>query len=667
MRKKVLKGLLSLALASSLTLTGPADPTYAASFKDINSHWSKQAVEKSYALDLMKGYPGDVFKPEDPVSRLEAIAIIIRGMGLEKDALSLDYKNSGVNLPKGMTWGQGHLVLATQKGLLHKDYVNQLMYNNPITRQEVASLVAVALKDKLKVKGDPQKLTFKDTSQISVTFLPYVADVSQNDIMQGIENNEFGPNQIMKRGQMSALMVKTTLNGWFDYGKDKIVTGTLTGIDSNSGIATVVKSDGTQIPRLVDSKTVYYRGTTESSQSEFKAGDQVVALVGSDAKIKYIESGGSAGNTPAPATETELTGKILDRSLTGTSALKLRDTGYRVQSYTISPEATVTDGTAYKEVSSLTDGQYVAVKIRNSIITSIRLLQSVSSEGEVTAIYSGYFTLKTGSTSKSLNAKADELKIIEGNNQYSFSNLRVGDRIRVTSVNGEAFEIIRSNSTLSGEVRGVDNTYGFITIRESNGNRKEYEVELRALITKGNDRIGLGEIKQGDKVNVKVESNGKISEIIVTGDESRSISGTVTDLRTGSSPRIYISSTRYDVSINARVTRDNYSIDLDDIMIGAKARVTLDNDNMVTSIDVTDDEDITVEGTIDSVNESTDRITIEQSNGLEFTLRVNSNFTIRDQTSSSENLRYLDDLRRGWDVRLYLTDGKVTEIRVLSK
>lgn len=219
MRRRLCPMAIALILALSCLCIHPAIPAAVAapSFKDTGGHWSEQVVEKAFAMDLIKGYPGNIFKPEDPISRIEAIAIIIRAMGLEKKALALDYKKSGINLPPGMFWGQGHLVLAVQKGLgIYRGNVQNLHYASPITRKEVAVVVSLALKDKLKVDGDASKLSYSDSNKIDLLYKPYVASVTQNNIMKGIENNQFGPELPMKRGQMAALVVKIAQDGWFD-------------------------------------------------------------------------------------------------------------------------------------------------------------------------------------------------------------------------------------------------------------------------------------------------------------------------------------------------------------------------------------------------------------------------------------------------------------------
>ncbi|MFZ5632801.1 MAG: S-layer homology domain-containing protein [Bacillota bacterium] len=672
MSKKILIAVMALTLAAWLTTIPRFIPAAAAaqSFKDTGSHWSKQVVEKSCALGLMKGYPGNVFRPEDPVSRLEAIAIIIRVMGLEEEAKKIDYKNSGINLPQGMYWGQGHLVLAVQKKLLREDLAPTLKYSYPITRQEVAALVAAALWDKLKDRrGDVQKLSFRDTAEIGPEYPQYVADVTQNNIMQGLGDNRFGPGEFMKRGELAALMAKTVESGWFEYGAGAVIAGTLTTVDSSSGIITITKTNGEQIPRLTDSTTVLFKDSKEAVLADFKTGEAVLAIAGADARIKYMESAGSttppAGNAGGSA-DFELTGKIVERTLTGTPSLKIRDSGYREQSYPLADTVIITSGTDFKDRSYLAEGTYVTVRIINNAIQSVSILSSEETQGEVTDIGSGYFTLKPDpGSSRVFRVNAGELKIARGGDRLPFSDLKAGDRVQVVSVLGEAREIILGSSTMEAEVRTIDYFYRMTTLLHDDGKRKEYEVEVNAPIIKNGDRVRLDALEQGDRVRFKVGSSGKITEIETVGEET--VEGEVTDLRTGSEPRIYVDSTRYYIDDDADITRDGDRIDLEDVMIGAGVTLQLDEDDKVTGIEVTNDEDIVVEGTVTGVSESNSRITIEQSNGLEFTLRVNSDCDFRDSTSSSANISDLGDIEEGWEVKLYLENGRVETVRVMDR
>ncbi|MFZ5652602.1 MAG: S-layer homology domain-containing protein [Bacillota bacterium] len=670
MFRRVTNGAVSLVIAACLLLSPQAVPAAgAASFKDTEGHWSRQVVEKSYALDLMKGYPGEVFKPEDPVTRLEAIAIIIRAMGLEEEARTVDYKNSGITLPAGMFWGQGHLVVAARKGLLHRDYVGQLLFGHPIPRQEVATLVAVALRDKLKTKGDPQKLAYTDTAEISPTYLPYVADVTQNNIMQGIENKQFGPNQIMKRGQMAALMVKTVQEGWFSYGSERIISGSVSALDSTAGVISITRADGSQIPRLIDTGAVFFRDSKPSSLADFKTGDQVTAMLGSNSKVRHLESSvNTAGSTDIPA-ETEITGKIVDRSVTGDSALKLRNTDFKETVYPLAQVVTITDGTGARGLSNLTDGTYVRVRVNNNSIHYIKILQSEEVTGEVNSILSGYFTVKTDfGNSRIFSVRPDDQKIVRGDSRLEFTDLKNGDRVKVTAVSGEAREItLITFNPDKAEIRAVDPFYRLIALTDDNSIRKEFEVELRASIRKGTRQISLNDLKPGDSVSIKVGGGGKVYDIYMEDSSLPTVYGTVTDVWVGSYPRIYVDSIKHVIEPGVPVTRNGASVSLRDIMLGTRVKIRVNDYNNVVSVEIVDDKNITVEGIVAGTNLTGKRITIEQSHRLEFTLPVNSNYKIYDQTVSYTNSTRLEDIRRGWGVKLRLNNGGIEEIRIVSR
>ncbi len=673
MTKKAVRTALALTLATWLLIFPGGVPAAAAegSFKDTARHWSGQAVEKSYALGLMKGYPGDVFKPEDPVSRLEAIATIIRAMGLEDEAKNLDWRNSGIKLPAGMTWGQGHLVVAAQKGLIHRDYTQQLLYNNPIARYEVAILMSLALRDKLRVVGDVQKLSFTDTQEILPDYRQYVADVTQNNIMQGLENNRFGPNEVLKRGQMAALLVKAVQDGWFQYGAANIVTGPLAAIDSSAG---VLKISGDTL-RPVDPGAVFYRDSKQVSMDDFRVGDAVTAITWTGGKVKYLEAAAGTGIPATPPADTqylEVTGKIVDRALTGNLALKIRDSGQRDHLYPLDTVVSITEGTSSRDLSYLVDGQYVTVRVKNNVIQFIKMLPSENIEGEVTSILPGYFTIKThAGTNRIFMVKSADLRITKGSLQLPFTDLKTGHQVRVFSVSGEAREInLLESITTKTQIRTVDPFYRIISVLDDTGARREYEVEVRALIKQGDEYLRIEDLKRGDEVTLKVGTNGKITEILLEDPNLPTVSGKVTDIWYGNYPRIYIDHIKYEIAGYAIATRDGRDISLKDIIVGSIVKVKLqfkENRDIVTGIEVLDDRNITVEGTVTGVDADLDKITVEQQSRLEFTFPVERDCIFVDQTLSTSNVRYLEDVQKGWNTKLYLRGGKVTEIRVTSR
>jgi len=660
-----------IAALFTLILCNNAKPATADDyFSDTGGRWSKLVIEKCNALGLMSGYPDKTFKPDNPVSRLEAIVITLNAMGKKQEALSVNYKESTVKLPAGMTWGQGYIVLAVQEGLLREDIAPLLEYENPITRQEMASVFVVALWDKIKEnRGDTSKLTFTDVDDIGPDYLPYVADICQNDIMHGLENNEFGPKQNLKREQMAALLVKTIEDGWFETGGANFITGVITELDKSNMIISITKADGTEITGVLDENAQVYKDNEDSTLNELEEGDAATAITGQDDLIKYIESTSDSPSVDIVA-ETNITGKIVNRSLTGTTALKIRDCSYQEHIYTLATALSITEGTESRELSSLTDGTYVTLKIKNNAIYSIQILQSDREEGEVTAVGTDSFTIYTNSGEEiEYEVKAESLKITRGAETAPYSELKSGDWVIVISVFGEAQEIITSDLTINNaQIRTVDPEYLMVALLNLDNNvRKEYAIESDAVIRKGTELLTLESLKKGDLAKVTINADGKISAIVFPVPGEQTISGTVTGLKTGSSPSLIMEGETYIVSPLAYITRNNKDVDLSSIMIGSEVKLTLENDNTVTGIEVTVDRNIWITGETLLVSSTAGKILIEQDSGLQFTIPLSESCTFSDEVSASD-ITSLSDIKSGWILNMYLnSEGYAEQIKVTKK
>jgi hypothetical protein len=61
------------------------------SFSDVADHWAQAEIEQAAALGWVQGYPDGTFRPDEPVSRAEAMTMINRNLGrvlADTDALA---------------------------------------------------------------------------------------------------------------------------------------------------------------------------------------------------------------------------------------------------------------------------------------------------------------------------------------------------------------------------------------------------------------------------------------------------------------------------------------------------------------------------------------------------------------------------------------------------
>lgn len=288
MFKKLIPVCLSVSLTFSaicLPIKAEASIVSETSFSDTSHHWAIKVAEEANAMGLLTGYPNGTFLPEKMMTRLEAISVIIRSMGLEEEALALKPSESELTLPNGMSWGQGFLIMAAEKGLLNKNYLSVLKYNEAISRAEVATLIAIAL----DLTGDSSTLSFSDTSSITEMYQPYIAGVVQTGIMQGLGNNQFGPSQGMKRGQMAALVTKLANEEFFNNNVAKARKSIITSVEPESGLISFINIDGTTTTAVLNENLAIFNGDSLGSINDVKVGASVITAPINSSIIKYLE------------------------------------------------------------------------------------------------------------------------------------------------------------------------------------------------------------------------------------------------------------------------------------------------------------------------------------------------------------------------------------------
>jgi hypothetical protein len=115
-----------------------------AEFKDVKAHnWANGAISKAVDEKLMAGYPNKTFKPNSPVTRVEALSTIAKGMNCEMDECKandiLGQYSDGSSVPG---WARIPVAKSLENGAL-KDMPNPNMIapNKDASRAEVASMM----------------------------------------------------------------------------------------------------------------------------------------------------------------------------------------------------------------------------------------------------------------------------------------------------------------------------------------------------------------------------------------------------------------------------------------------------------------------------------------------------------------------------------------------
>ena len=165
----------------------------AVGFVDVPANfWARGAIEEAYQMQWMAGYPGNVFRPQQQIPRVQVAVALNNGLGYEptcnfEDVLSY-YSDAG-NIPN---YALKSVAAATEKQLVVSyPSPKSLKPNQSATRAEVAAFIYQAL---------------VSTNQAKAINSPYIAraDVSNQNVAVKIPSG-------------TSILV--------EYGKDKILLG----------------------------------------------------------------------------------------------------------------------------------------------------------------------------------------------------------------------------------------------------------------------------------------------------------------------------------------------------------------------------------------------------------------------------------------------------------
>ncbi len=293
-------------------------------FNDINNHWAKEPIIKAGAFNMVKGY-GKSYKPNNAVSNEEALAFILRAIGLEEEAQAEGEMLKAQANSQSLLgiWSLGYLSLAKKNGLItnaqFSDATNlnqEALPENAFkraanaTREQVATWIIKAINSISQeplVSNEQQSIyNYSDWKNISSENVNNVEIALDNGIMKGDNKGRFNPKSKLTRAEMAQILVNldTIYNKIFGYTKK---FGTIGGIkDSQTnktgqsslereiyirnedGKIDILKyyKEAPNSPQALNKDAVVYNGSSVSGLSGLKEGSKVEYIV----KNKNIET-----------------------------------------------------------------------------------------------------------------------------------------------------------------------------------------------------------------------------------------------------------------------------------------------------------------------------------------------------------------------------------------
>jgi uncharacterized lipoprotein YddW (UPF0748 family) len=111
-------------------------------FGDVPTNfWAAKAIRWAYQTGFLNGFPGQQFRPNDPISRTQAWVALVGGLGLSNPNLvsPRDLYEDAAQIP---SWATGAIATASEASLVvNYPAVRRLRPTQPATRAEVAAFI----------------------------------------------------------------------------------------------------------------------------------------------------------------------------------------------------------------------------------------------------------------------------------------------------------------------------------------------------------------------------------------------------------------------------------------------------------------------------------------------------------------------------------------------
>ncbi|RXE58910.1 S-layer homology domain-containing protein [Acetivibrio mesophilus] len=573
-------------------------------FTDVRNSgtWAKEAICEVAALDIVKGYGNRVFGRTNSVTKEEAIAIIYRAAGRERDAqLAAEALDTARNAEEKKTyapsmWSDGYLQLAASEGLISNEDLadafnaeqsglgtGAFLRGAPAQRQEVAYWISRVFG--LEPVYGQKKIfnSFRDWSGADPLKIPYIEAVLVENIMNGEGNGYFRPTGFVTREQI-AQIIKNADN--------RILP--LLGYEKRMGTIEDIRKEYD-----FTGNAYVYINTFNIRNSNGKLHKIITESVDSSRSGYKNEQGGAA----IRRSDTDIV--VYKDGWVGTSSL-LKE-GDRIE------YITAADGTVryVRVIFGTSDTEYVIAKIKevNSEVSTMKVAIGFYIEYPDIDIDSISFDFRNGDGGVDTTFVYSNIaKVFIDGKAADMTDIAPG-MDAILTIKDDIITVIntldlrlKEQGVVSGVVEDNNPHLGYITLYNEDGLRIDgslnkiktynYSNPMDVTVYKNHNAAKLEDIEGGDSVYMKLDQNGAI-EIISAVDNYIVKYGKILSIRSGIINVSYDDGTQQILNVdeNIPIVRDKKLVDLDALKDGDRVKLLLNITDKSTTL-----KKLTIEG-----------------------------------------------------------------------
>lgn len=190
-------------------------PLQTSAADDLTGHQYEKEIRELMALGIITGYNDGTIKPEREVTRAEFAKMVVKSFELETQLEASEFTSATSetinfkDVPAG-AWFTPSVMDAVKSGITNGYPDNTFRPNDLITREQMASMVARAMKAKgvLTDADAIPALAFKDNDKILNAHKEDVKVLTHLKILFGNTDNTFAPKDNSKRWMVALVMLR---------------------------------------------------------------------------------------------------------------------------------------------------------------------------------------------------------------------------------------------------------------------------------------------------------------------------------------------------------------------------------------------------------------------------------------------------------------------------
>lgn len=422
-------------------------------FTDLQGHWARSHITRLAALDVVKGNPDHTFKPDQQISRLETVVLLMRVGGFTAEAEQLNrVRSSSTSSAAGaktlpstpmVPWGQQFLDLAVGKGFLRIDSAED--FDAPATRLEAARLLAHVLyllppsptsggetgEDEITATaGFAVDKTFTDENLVQPGDRACLKALAAAGIMSGYPDGTFRPLDYLTRAEMTVILSGLVERGWIKIADGRRFTGYISRISTSKGTKELELLTPTGAQKFKAAQSVYCYKAGEEQPFEQAAGWRGEVILDKSKKVLWVNL--LQRKETAPAVE-KIRSSVKSVALGGDNLLVISDLNCEDRILFLDWDAVVYKKDALQSFASLKPGTFVDVETTREQVKKVTLLEVKNVSGQIEELDDRRLYLKGGLSGNKPGwfNYYDRARVVDKEG-FRRSGVQVGEKVQIT-------------------------------------------------------------------------------------------------------------------------------------------------------------------------------------------------------------------------------------------